>query len=340
MSGLILDKHPSFLQQREAGSPAPGSQEAGAILLLVIWILALLSVVVLSWAQEWRTEIRLSANFRDDRQCHHLAEAGIYYALTKLTAAKFAETQPLSLETMGQAAAPNPWNGDQRSHLLELSAGKVEVRVADEGGKINLNYADGLVLKNLLEILGFPVEKVPVMVDSILDWRSIDVHTRPFGAKSPYYLSLDPPYPAKEGLFDTVEELGWVRGFAGIDLSRLSPYLTVQGQSRQINLNTAPKEVMLALSLPPDLAATLVQQREVAPLRSQEVLPQLSVDPQLQQMLPYINFKSSNFFSVLATGMVDNTEGARHTIKAMVQVDNQGVTPEKFLYWADDYPDN
>ncbi|MHB8070020.1 MAG: type II secretion system minor pseudopilin [Desulfobaccales bacterium] len=337
MLRLILGTHPRLRQERETGSPSPGAQEEGAILLLVIWILALLSVVVLSWAQEWRTELRLSANFRDDRQCHSLAEAGVYYAITKLTAAKIAEIQPLSLGSM-EPAAPNPWNGDQRRHLLELSGGKVEVRVADEGGKINLNQADELVLRNLLGILGFPAEKVPVMVDSILDWRSSEARPRAFGAKSPYYLNLDPPYPAKEGLFDTVEELSWVRGFAGIDLSRLYPYLTVQGQSRQINLNTASNEAMLALGLPPDLVSALVQEREFAPLRSQEVMPRLSMDPQLQQMLPYINFRSSTFFSVLATGMVNNTEGARHTIKAVVQVDSQGVVPRKFLYWADDYP--
>jgi general secretion pathway protein K len=338
MLRLILGTHRRLRQERETGSPSPGAQEEGAILLLVIWILTLLSVVVLSWAQEWRTELRLSANFRDDRQCHSLAEAGVYYALTKLTAAKLAENQPLALEAMEQSAALNPWNGDQRRHVLELSGGKVEVRVADEGGKINLNQADELVLRNLLGILGFPVEKVPVMVDSILDWRSSEGRPRAFGAKSPYYLNLDPPYPVKEGLFDTVEELSWVRGFGGIDLSRLCSYLTVQGQSRQINLNTASNEVMLALGLPPDLVSALVQEREFAPLRSQEVMPRLSMDPQIQLLLPYINFRSSTFFSVLATGMVNNTEGARHTIKAVVQVDNQGVVPRKFLYWADDYP--
>ncbi len=338
MSRLISAKNRRPPREGESGSPWPQAREEGAILLLVIWILALLSVVVLSWAQEWRTEIKLSANFRDDRQCHSLAEAGIYYALTKLTAAKIAENQPLGLESKDNAAAANLWNGDQRKHVLELPGGKVEVRVADEGGKINLNQADEVVLRNLLGILGFPPGKVPVMADSILDWRSRDVRPHPFGAKSGYYLSLDPPYPAKEGLFDTVEELAWVRGFAGIDTARLSTYLTVQGQSRQINLNTAPQKVMLALGLPPDLVSNLIQEREIAPLRSQDVLPQLSANPQFQQILPYINFKSSNFFSVLATGMLNNTEGAQHTIKAMVQVDNQGIRPRKFLYWADDYP--
>ncbi|MEW6657720.1 MAG: hypothetical protein AB1424_03580 [Thermodesulfobacteriota bacterium] len=323
--------------QSETGRPSPPREE-GAILLLVIWILALLSVLVLSWAQEWRTEIKLAANFRDDRQCYHLAEAGIYYALAKVTAAKLAERQAQSLLSPSSLGAPNTWNGDQQRHLLELPGGQVEVRVADEAGKIDLNQADGRIMTNLFAALGFSTLRVPVMVDSILDWRSPDSQTRPYGAKSSYYLSLDPPYPAKSGKFDTVEELAWVRGFAaGANPASLSAYLTVQG-GRQINLNTAPQEVMLALGLQPDLVSTLIQERQVGPLRSQDVMPRLAGEPQMQQLFPYISFNSSPFFSILATGMINNKEGARHTIKAIVRLDDKKDVPWKFLYWADDYP--
>ncbi len=337
----ILPAAPSKVINRflRGGKPLRPSTagEEGAILLLVIWILALLSVVVLSWAEEWRTEIRLAANFREARQCHRLAEAGVYYALAKLTAAKVAELQALQL--LGTPPAPEPWNGDQRRHLLELPGGKVEVRVADEAGKINLNRADTQRLTNLLEVLGFPASKVPVMVDSILDWRSSELRPRPFGAKSDYYLSLDPPYPAKSAMFDTVEELAWVRGFAGdAQLSRLSAYLTVQGQGHQINVNTASQEVILALGLPLELVSALIQEREVAPLQPQEVMARLTADPQSMQLVGNITFKSSPFFSILATGMINNKDGARHTIKAIVQVDLEKSPPWKFLYWADDYP--
>ena len=327
-------------RESETGSPAPPRREEGAILLLVIWILTLLSVVVLSWAQEWRTEIRLAANFRDDRQCHHLAEAGIYYALAKLTASKLAEQQTQSAQLQGTMPAPDPWNGDQQRHLLGLPGGQVEVRVADEGGKINLNKADPRILTSLFTVLGFSTLKVPVMVDSILDWRSADPQSHPFGAKNGYYLSLDSPYPAKNGMFDTVEELAWVRGFAdGVQPSSLAAYLTVQDlRPPQINVNTAPQEVLLALGLPLELVQTLIQERQVAPLGSQGVMPQLTGNPQLQQLTTSITTKSSSFFSILATGMINNKEGARHTIKAVVQMDIRKAVPWKLLYWADDYP--
>lgn len=304
----------------------------------MLWVLALLSVVVLSWAQEWRTEIRLAANFREARQCHSLAEAGIYYALAKMTEAKFVETRTEASQ-MQAPVLPQPWIGDQRRHLLELPGGRVEVRVADEAGKINLNRAEGKMLANLFIALGIPEAKWRVMVDSIEDWRQPGLQPRPYGAKSNYYLGLEPPYPAKSGRFDTVEELSWVRGFAGSALPvRLASYLTVQGATQQINLNAAPLEVIQGLGVPPDLARALVQEREVAPLRPQAVMPRLSADRQLLPVLQNLSFRSSPFFTILATGMINNREGARYTIKAVVRLNQRGNPPWQIVYWADDYP--
>lgn len=329
---------PGFSKGRHAGGAAGRTGEEGAILLLVLWIIALLSVVVLGWAQEWRSEIKLAANFRASRQCHCLAEAGIHYALAKLMESKFAE----GLDEEGEvllSPKSQPWIGDQRRHVLEIGGGQVEIWVADEAGKINLNRAEGKLLANLFMNLGIPEDKWRVMVDSIEDWRQAGFQPRPFGAKSDYYLSLEPPYPARGGPFDTVEELSWVRGFAGSSLpARLSAFLTVQQVTQQINLNAAPPEVLLALGFPPDLALALIQEREVAPLRPQVVMPRLAGDIQLQQLLQSLSFRSSPFFTILATGMINNTGGPRHTIKAIVRLSLRGNPPWKFVYWADDYP--
>ncbi|MFZ5453094.1 MAG: general secretion pathway protein GspK [Thermodesulfobacteriota bacterium] len=321
----------------DPGGPSVRPREAGAILLLVIWVIALLSVVVLSWAQEWRTEIKLAANFRGAQQCHSLAEAGIYYALAKLMEAKFSELTPGGPE-MQLSAKPQPWIGDQRRHVLEISGSQVEVRVANEGGKINLNKADGKILANLFMALGIPEDKWRVMVDSIEDWRQPGLLPRPFGAKSDYYLGLEPPYPVKGGAFDTVEELAWVRGFGGSSLPiRLSAYLTVQGESQQVNVNTAPSEVLQAVGVPPALAETLVQEREIAPLNVQVVLSRLAAETRAEAGWPNLSFESSPFFTILATGMINKKEGPRHTIKAVVRLLEIGDPPWKFVYWADDY---
>ncbi len=121
-------------------------REQGSVLLLVILILTLISVLVLSWAQEWRTELKLASNFGEAHKCQRLAEAGIYYALGKMVTAKTAETglmNPLAPQDSGPL-----WKGDQRPHELELPDGIAEVRIGDEGGKISLNLGTELLLQN------------------------------------------------------------------------------------------------------------------------------------------------------------------------------------------------
>jgi type II secretory pathway component PulK len=150
---------------------------------------------------------------------------------------------------------------------------------------------------------------------------------------------LEPPDPVKNAPFETVEELAWVRGFAGTSLpTQLSAYLTVQGMIRQVNLNSAPLDVLLALGFPPNLAQSLIQERQLAPLRPQVVMPRLTTDLQLLPVVQNLSFKSSPFFTILSTGMVNNKDGARHTIKAMVRLAPQGNPPWQIVYWADDYP--
>ena len=78
------------------------------MLLLVLLILTLISVLVLSWAQEWRTELKLASNFGEAHKCQRLAEAGIYYALGKLMTAKTAEMSEL------QGIAPQAQGGFRR----------------------------------------------------------------------------------------------------------------------------------------------------------------------------------------------------------------------------------
>jgi general secretion pathway protein K len=316
------------------------AREEGAVLLLIILVLALISVLVLSWAQEWRIELKLAANYRDAHKCRRLAEGGIYYALGKVLTAKITESarlNPFAPEAELATAPGSLWLGDQRPHILELPDGKVEIRIADEGGKINLNVAPEPVLHNLLAQLGLPEPQIRTMVDSILDWRaSGDVPPRPYGAKSDHYLRLDPPYVAKNGRFETVEELAWVRGFEASPLiPRLSQWLTVQPTESSINLNTAPLPVLLTLGLAPAAAQTILASRETMPLRNLQEIPQMMANPLWTQGLQ-INFTSSSFYTIISTGIIKS--GGRQTIKAIVHLEPQQEVPWKIESWYDGFP--
>ncbi len=320
-----------------AGSP---SREAGVVLLLVLWVLALLSALILSFAREWRTELVLADNYRQTRQCRRLAEAGIYYGLGKLLENKLAETAPLrqSASLSGSPAPAQGWRPDQTPHVLEIAEGRVEVRIADEAGKINLNQASEKILTSLFAVLGYQEGEIAGLVDAILDWRSRGGAPRPLGGKDEYYGRLEPPYPAKNGRFDLVEELGWVRWFRGSPvLPRLWEWLTVATTGQQVNVNTAPREVLLALGLSPEQVAAVVQARQAALLRQWREVSPLGATPEPPSPLRGLGFQSSPFFTILSQGMVNNGQG-RYTIKAMVRLEVASPTPWRIVSWYDDYP--
>jgi general secretion pathway protein K len=313
-------------------------QEEGAVLLLILLILLLISVLVLSWAQEWRTELKLASNFSETLKCQRLAEAGIYYTLGKLVTAKSTEMGTYRTSALqAPVASEDLWQGDQRLHELKLPTGAVEIRIADEGGKINLNEAPEMLLNSFFTQLGLAEPRVRTMVDSILDWRERGEFPRPYGAKSAYYLRLDNPYAAKKDKFETVEELAWVRGFESSPLiPRLSEWFTVQDTGKQINLNTAPLEVLMALGFSQEAAKTIMASRETMPFRNLQDIYQLNVSPLLGWGMQ-ISFRTSPFFTITSAGVVKKNGGHR-TIKAIVHLNIKQDVPWGIVSWYDGYP--
>lgn len=313
------------------------SGERGVILLLVIWLLALISVITLSVAQEWRTEVVLTRNYLSSSQAGYLAEGGIYYAAGKLVEAQVAEQRRRVPGFLSEAPV-DLWKGDGVTRELRLPEGAVAVRVTDESGKININQASEEMLLNLFTALGFAEQSAQVAVDAIMDWRDQDSITRPRGAESDYYLGLNPPYLAKNGPLDTVEELFWIRGLDPTRFHRLREFFTVQRTGRGININAAPLEVLRALGLNAEQAQALIQARLLMPIRNRRELNMVFGASTLRRFEAPITFRSSQFFEIIATGMVEYANRrARHTVKAVVRINANRPQPWDFIYWVDDY---
>jgi general secretion pathway protein K len=94
----------------------------------------------------------------------------------------------------------------------ELGDGKFNVKVTDEESKLPINLMTQTQLKRLMDLLGIDPSDGDVIVDSILDWREAGDLTRLNGAKTDYYQKLVPPYRAKGGPLDRVQELLMIRG--------------------------------------------------------------------------------------------------------------------------------
>jgi type II secretory pathway component PulK len=88
--------------------------------------------------------------------------------------------------------------------------------VTPEASKLNLNSAGEDQLQALLTplLLELQVENAQELIAALLDWRDTDDEVREGGAESEYYNTLTPPYQAKNGPCDSVEELLLVKGFS------------------------------------------------------------------------------------------------------------------------------
>lgn len=235
--------------------------ERGVALLVVLWIFIFLFVVAFDFASSVREEGVATRRYAEETDGYYLALAGLQQGLYELLKNSSRPRQ------VGGAEPADLFGGE----CLEgdLGEGSYRACLVDEGGKINLNLADEDLLRLIFTNLGVEEPRRGILVDSILDWRDSDDLHRLNGAESDYYLSLSPSYTAKNGPFDAVEELLWVRGvtpeifYGSEENAGLREIFTVDNPMDRVNLRTAPAQVIHALlGIPLEKSRAFVEERK------------------------------------------------------------------------------
>ena len=223
--------------------------EKGIALLVTLLILVLVVALVHEIFRIGAQSAQSGAYGRDSIRCILLAEGGTGAARIVLRLDARDNQYDTLDEIWSRAALP-----------ITLGDGEVRVTLEDEERKIDLNrlmLPNGnapderrlAVFQRLLDTLG--IERT--VADAVVDWLDNDENPRVGGAESSYYNGLPNPYRAKNDLFDTIGELRLVRGVTAEIYEKLLPFVTVSS-SGMVNLNTAPKEVLMSLSAGTDLA--------------------------------------------------------------------------------------
>lgn len=88
--------------------------------------------------------------------------------------------------------------------------------ITPESGKLDINLATDAQIRQLFTplLIGLQIENPDELINAFLDWRDADEEPRLGGAENEYYNTLEPPYSAKNGPLDTIEELLLVKGFS------------------------------------------------------------------------------------------------------------------------------
>ncbi len=223
--------------------------ERGVVLLTVLMAVLLLTVAVLSA----RSGVEL-ADAAARGEAARLQAGALCRSGVALVQEAFAQDDPASDSYADDWALAN---GQGPIPVGDL--GVVTVMVEDEEGKFDLNWAVnqageadtlwGPRFVRLFTRTGIPADQAEKMVASLVDWIDADGSPSDGGAEEEYYASLPHPYAPRNGRLQTPGEAALVAGFSPSLMDSLARLVTVHGNhERKVNANTAPAEVLYALS--------------------------------------------------------------------------------------------
>ncbi len=272
--------------------------QRGVALLVVLWIFIFLLVVAFDFSTSVREEAAAAYRYSNETEGYYLALAGFERGIYEFL------QQSAGSDALRAQKREDIFDGDW--HEEAVGSGNFRVRWVDEGGKININRADEQTLRRVFTNLGVEEPSRSILVDSIMDWRDPDDLHRLSGAENEYYRSLTPPYTARNGPFDTVEDLLWVRGmtselFYGYGAANggsepegervaLREIFTVDSPIDRVNLRTASVDVIHALTgIPLEKTRRFVDERKKLSEKTlADLLPLLGIganDAALQQFV-------------------------------------------------------
>lgn len=296
--------------------------------MLVIWVLAVLMVVVLSFSFATRGETIATLAFRDAAEERFLAESCMERA--------FAEVLLGRITGIPVDEDARAWSTDGTRYRIDIGQeGSCQAMIVAEDGKVDINKAPETILKGLLAELGLQGDEADAIADSIADWRDADNLVRMSGAEDEYYQSLAVPYRPKNADFESVEELLAVRGMSAELLygngnrPPLADLVTVHSGNGKINVSAAPRPVLMALpGMTGDVADAIISLRRAKPS-----LTLKDVEGALGALYPaisaYVTEDPGNVFAIETVGRkLDQRAG--YAIRAVVM--HSGVRPSVLYY--------
>jgi general secretion pathway protein K len=287
----------------EAGHGEGAGGERGVALILVLWVLALLTVLMLGFTGTSHTELLLARNNYQSAQAAAVADAGVSLALVGI------------LDT----ANGEQWPADGRTRTLPFGDATMDIQVQDEAGKVDLNNAPPDLMAGVFQSLG--LGDAGGIAAAIVDWRN----RRQPAQQNATGAQASNDAAQEYGAFLSVDELRLVPGVSRAIYDRVRPYVTVYAPIGRIDPLTAPPEVLRGLPGvdPKQLAAFLAARDQLGPVPG--ALPPLS------GVTRFLAHSGLHAATIRSTGTV--TGGTRFVREAVVVVNGQNDQPYKFMTW-------
>ena len=296
--------------------------EGGFALVVTLLVTAILVAVVVEFSYSVYVSTARAANFSEGQRAAVLAANGVELAGTAI--------QLLQKDDPYLVMGPEGLVFSRTEG--ELS---VELRVTDEMARLSTGVvypATGVKVDRVYETYRRLIESLDLddgLVETLADWMDSDGEPRLHGAEAAdYYRRLPRPYEPGNAPPASFEELGMVKGYTRDTLEKLRPYVTPYNRSGRVNINTAPKKVIMALDpdITPDMADGLITRRKSAPFRDRSEVMNVdgfgTVGFNLQDKIVV----TSDVFRVYSRATVGETT---RVVEAVVRP-GQGI-----LYWRE-----
>jgi len=191
-------------------------QSHGIALLIVMCAIFVLSILAAGLAFSMKVESRLAMSADTSLRLVWLGRSGV--ELARWVLAQEATTQPY--DSLNQIWAGGTGSmGETNSALAGIDLknypigdGTVSLKIIDLERYANINSAGAPEIQQALSLMGVDAGEISVVSDSIQDWVQPGDAPRIAGAKTDYYLGLNPPYNCKEAPMDDLSELLLVKG--------------------------------------------------------------------------------------------------------------------------------
>jgi general secretion pathway protein K len=338
--------------------------DKGIALLMVIWVLALLTVIVGEFCFTMRTQANIIRNVKETAEAHYIARAGVNAAIEEIIRQTLIPSSAAAAdrtdETGDGEAEEAQWRVNTQIPSMPYGNGEYRVWIDNEGGKVNINLADKAVLRAMLDGFGIDDEQKDIIVDSILDWRDTnDLHLIN-GAEDDYYLSLPQPYECKDGYFDSVEELLLVRGitpelfYGGLNLmvtvfpkekaAAAQKHSSKKDKKKnpfdynQLNMNAIPPRLWASLpGMTQEALDRILEFRKTQNFRSPMELSEI-VGPEVYAGISrYLTLRQTPYFTIRSIGTVKDSP-ISEGIEAVVCVSGRLENKYQVLQWKEGVP--
>jgi type II secretory pathway component PulK len=277
----------------------------GAVLVTVLWLIALLSALAMAAAITFRGFAGVVVLDRDRVQAEALLTGGLEAAVH-------------TVDILGDTPL------DELETTISLSTGSVHAHLSDEGGRIDIGKAPIEVLISLFRYLGAPPEAADTIALAIDEWRKpLNANRSNAAAQSPddsvKKTNVDQP-------FTDIRQLARIPGMAPEWVGAIAPFATVYG-SETVNPLTAPGRVLAALpGIDASRVEAFLQTRRRHPTDAAGLISMLGSAEQ------YLEVKTPPVVSVHLTATLAN--GFAQAARAVVVPAPDGNQPYRLLLWT------